>query len=70
MMELLDEQRKASYFKNIAEKKNIDDLDEVFEAIDKAAKGGDYEVLLPKRIDLTDVQVKTLESLGFYVSSE
>lgn len=69
-MELLDEQRKASYFKTLAERKNIDDLDEVFQLIDREAKKGVYEILLPSRIDLTDAQVKTLESLGFYVLNE
>jgi hypothetical protein len=69
-MDLLEEQRKAIYFNNLASKKNIEDLEEVFDLINKAAQSGEYEVILPKRIDLSEAQVKTLESRGFFVSSD
>jgi len=69
-MELLDENKKAKYFNEIARDKNVEDLDKVFELVDEAAHEGKYEVDLGSRISLTDIQVKTLTNMGFSVTED
>jgi hypothetical protein len=67
MEDLLGTSRKASEFKRIADRKNLEDLDPIFDLMQKAAEEGKYD--LDIRQELSETQEDALESAGFDVGT-
>lgn len=64
-MTLFTEEKKAVYFKKIADAVNIESLEDIFDLIHEVAKKGEYQ--LDTKKDLSEAELSMLEDLDFEV---